>query len=354
MMKIILTTFACLLYGMTALAQSTEEGIVQLFGSCLSDWCSTSNTDYRMKAQKLCSDACRVKDKIMEDYVAKSGLSIKDYVVPNYLNAFENALDKGKLAVSIYGVEMIPKDAWESVSSYGNLSHDQEKKIAKEIVMVSGGITVKGSLNYHIKDLFYLHKGKIVKITPYEEVTDKKTGKTKVKVDFSDLGSLFWIKDRHYDAVGISIGYSNKFPLNLGFYRNISYLNIGIEAGGAFGSTIVGESEYKDAKTDVYDKGFYVLATPGLFLGHVTLNCGVGVVALQQKYINSDVSTGANKFYCMLKPSIEFNIPLSIGKDKHHSFDFMLCPRVAYNHVMKVNSMNCWEFGLCFRYYYGG
>jgi hypothetical protein len=332
-------------------AQTSEEIVVQQFGNYLSRWCSSNDTDYRMRAQKQCTDACRVNDKIMEDFVAKSGLSIKDYVIPNYLNAFENALDRGKLVVNMYGVEMIPKNEWESVSPYG---HNQERKIVKEIIIVSGGITVKGSLNYNIKDLFYLHKGKIVKITPYEEIIDKKTGKVKVKVDFSDLNSLFWVKDRHYDAVGISLGYSKNYPLNIGFYRNISYLNIGIEAGGAFGSTVVGESEYKGAKTDVYDKGFYVLATPGVFLGHVTFNCGFGVVALRQKYINSDVSTGANKFYGMLKPSVEFNIPLSIGKDKYHSFDFMLCPRVAYNYTMKVNSMNCWEIGLCFRYYYGG
>ena len=81
-------------------------------------------------------------------------------------------------------------------------------------------------MNYHIKDLYYIKRRKIVKITPYEEVTDPRTGKKKVKVDFSDL------VDEH--SLEVSYGYSSSFPMNIGISTNFSYFNIGIEYGMNF------------------------------------------------------------------------------------------------------------------------
>lgn len=56
-------------------------------------------------------------------------------------------------------------------------------KDVEEIDYISCNVYASGPLKYSIKDLFYVRKGKITKIAPYE--VDEKTHK--INVDLSDI-----------------------------------------------------------------------------------------------------------------------------------------------------------------------
>ena len=119
-----------------------------------------------MRAQRQCTDACRVNDKIMEDFVANSGLNIKDYVVPNYLNGFEDALGKGSVVINISNIRTIYKSEQSYAWSY-NTSANQQEKRSKDYVTVACDIRISGVLDYRVKDLYYIKKRKIVIINIY-------------------------------------------------------------------------------------------------------------------------------------------------------------------------------------------
>lgn len=340
--------------------QTGAEDIVYNFGNNLKTWCTTQNVIYRSKAQAQCTSACRVKDKIIEDYAIRKGLDIKNYVISSYLNCFEAAMTKGTINIVFSNVKTVSKNN-TVVSSYSG-SHTGAEKQMSEFEFISSEINVSGVLNYNIKNLYYISNGKIVKITPYEEVTDRKTGEKKVKIDLSDMINDFFydITDGDYNALGFYLGYSKSFPINFGVHYNWSLLNIGIELGYNWDKDALYIRDDGNNKETIKKKGLSCLVTPGIFLQYLTLNFGVGFANFERdrdfNYSINGTDTGINvetnikdeKMYFLMKPSLEFNIPVAMSKWEDPSF--FLCPRIAYLHAPNLKKINGWEFGLCFRY----
>lgn len=307
-----------------AYAQYGDMETVRQFGENLQLWCSTTDISYRSKIQDKCLSACRVKDEIMVDFARDYGLDIKDYVVSTYLNGFEKAMDIGTVVVDVSNIRIISSD--QQLYSYGYAKKEEER--AKNFTTIACNIKVRGTLNYDIKDLFYLQKGKILKITPYEEVVDKVTGKRKVKVDFSDLledtSTLgFTLNyDQHFQAGASIIGQSGLFICSLDFGFNTDSKKYYSDV-----MNMIDIMNYKRTKTE-YDPKMFITVTPGLFFKYVSVGCGVGFAMLNGKETVSDSefsqdeqgnwsgifgSNSSDVFACklMIRPQLRGFIPLS-------------------------------------------
>lgn len=288
MRKLYLLFFA--FFHIAAYAQYGDMEVVRQFGENLQLWCSTTSISYRPKVQEKCPSDCRVKDEIMVDFARSKGLSIEDYVVPNYLNCFEEAMGKGTVAVSVSNVRIITSDQ----QSYTYGSAKKEQKRAKNFTTIACDIKVSGVLNYDIKDLFYLQKEKILKITPYEEVVDTKTGKKKVKVDFSDLEDMSTLGftlnyDQHFQAGASIIGQSGLFICSLDFGFNLD--------SKKYYSDVMEMTDimnYKRTETE-YDPKMFITVTPGLFFKYVSVGCGLGFALLDSKETLSSSSFSVNE-----------------------------------------------------------
>lgn len=288
MRKLYLLFFA--FFHIAVYAQSGDVETVRQFGENLQLWCSTTNISYRPKIQNKCLSDCRVKDEIMVDFARNSGLSIKDYVVPNYLNGFEKAMDQGSVVIDVSNVRIISSE--QQSYSYGYAKKEEER--AKKFTTIACDIKVRGVLNYDIKDLFYLQKGKILKITPYEEVIDKVTGKKKVKVDFSDLEDISTIgftlnHNQHFQAGASIIGQYGLFICSLDFGFNMD--------SKKYYSDIMNMTDimnYERTETE-YDPKMFITITPGLFFKYVSVGCGVGVAMLDGKETISNSNFSQNE-----------------------------------------------------------
>lgn len=358
-MKKTIISILCLLCGLSTFGQSAEESVVRQFGSNLSYWCSTKDTDYRMRAQKQCTDACRVKDKIMEDFAVNSGLSVKDYVVPNYLNGFENALGNGTISISISNVRTISNQEQSYGVSNNSSFNKEEERRSKNFVTVACDITVTGAINYHIKDLYYIKKEKIVKITPYEEVKDEKTGKKKVLVDFSDLEDTSMLgfsinHDQHFPIGASIIGQSGWFMCSLDFGLNLDskkYLKEKMNLNNIM--------NYSYTQTE-YDPKMFLMLTPAVFLKYISVGCGIGFVWLDSKEVTSEkkttfnndgsysgytggsTSTDAATVEFMLRPQIKGYIPLSSSCN--------MSIGVGYDIIPKIKDLNGYNFSIGFHF----
>ena len=200
-MKRILIFFIHITICVSLNGQTAIESIVHQFGSNLRDWCLTKDTDYRMRAQMLCTEACRVEDKIMRDFISENNLNLRNFVIQSYLNGFEAALDNGSITIELKGIESISPVEWALDKS----TAQKKEKLTEDYAIFKCNIVVNGILNYDINDTYYLSKGldaKIVKITPFEEIADQKTGEKKVKVDFSGL-------DKHIKST------NKKYPMQV-------------------------------------------------------------------------------------------------------------------------------------------
>lgn len=342
MKKIIITMFY-LFCGIVAYGQSNDENVVRQFGNNLRDWCSTKDWDYRMRAQKQCTDACRVKDKIMETFGAKSGLSVKDYVVPNYLNGFEDALGKGSIILSMTNVRTISNNE----QAYSTSFLKQEEKRSKDFVTVACDITMSGALNFDVKNLYYIRKGKIVKITPYEEVIDKKTGKRKVKVDFSDLedGSMW----------GFSINHDQHFPVGVSAIGHLGFLELGgkdldwLILSIDLGVNLDSKKYMKDVTNIMnyksYDPKGFITVTPAVFLKYISIGCGVGIAYADEKETVSDgktttYNTGHAMFF-MARPQIRGYIPMG---------SFNISVGAGYDFIPRMKDLNGYNFSIGFHF----
>ena len=345
--------------------QTSEEIIVQQFGNYLSSWCSSNDTDYRMRAQKQCTDACRVKDKIMEDFVSNSGLNIKDYVVPNYLNGFEDALGKGSVTINISNIRTIYKSEQSYAWSYKTSVNQQEKR-SKDFVTVACDIRISGVLDYRVKDLYYIKKGKIVKIAPYVEETDQKTGKKRVRVDFSDL-------DDEYQTFGATYNYGKNWPIGLSLNYSYTRFMIGLDVGvntdkdKFYKHSLEMTDVMNFSKEDIeYDPLFYMTLTPSFYMKYFAVGCGAGFLYLNgTKTINhqqsSSFSSGSDgisisgtsssgysteescpKLKFMVRPTVKGFIPVSD--------QWFVSVSVGYDYVFGYKDKNGINFGLGLQY----
>ena len=336
MKKVFLST-VFLICGIASFGQTADESAVHQFGNSLRNWCSTKNINFRISAQKQCVDDCRANDKIMEDYARIYGLNVKDYVIPNYLNCFQEAMGKGTVNINIQNIRTIPREE-QAYSSYGKSSIEQEKQRSEKFATIVCDIAINGVMEYNLKDVYYVRKGRILKILPYEEETDPSTGKKKVKVDFSDL------VDEH--SLEVSYGYSSNFPMNIGVSTNFSYFNIGLEYGQNFSDEQLLHVKHTNfASSEIAGKYFYLLATPGVFLRYVTIDCGLGSVFATYKYESVYSSYDEKKYFFMAKPKMTLHIPISFGGSPRNEAVY-ISPHIGYQYVPKMSKLNCWEVGI--------
>lgn len=317
----------CLLLFSHIAAYAQEEDVyaVRRFGNSLQEWCSTEDISFRFRLQDMCASACRVKDEIMMDFARNSGISIKDYVVQNYLNGFETAMSRGKVTVDVSNIRVISSDQ-QSYSAYATRT---EERKARKFTTIACDVRVNGTLNYDIKDLFYVHKGEILKITPYEEVVDKKTGKKKVRVDFSDL---------YYNStIGFSYNYGQNFPVGGSFNYSTAGLPfmVSVDIGVNLDNDkyIIEKVDMKDIENydrvkKVFDPKCFLTITPQLYLRYFAIGCGVGLLYMdgteETTCSSSDSSAGskvslldyrnAEMFKPMIRPVAKGFIPLNIRR----------------------------------------
>lgn len=346
-MKKILLSTAFLIYGIASYGQTAEESIVYQFGSDLRNWCLTQNIDYRKDAQKRCVDDCRVVDKIMEDYALIDGLRSKDYVIPNYLNCFQVAMGKGSVNIDIQNVRTISREE-QAYFLHGESTIEQEKQRSKEFTTIVCEMAIDGVMEYpNLKDVYYVRKGRILKILPYEEETDPSTGKKKVKVDFSDL------VDEH--SLEISYGYSNHFPLNVGVSTNFSYFNIGVEYGMNFSDELLDTKKHTNYATSTLERSkyWYLMVTPGVYFRYASIDCGLGNIFAKYNYnyesIYTSYSNSEKKNYFIMKPKVTFHIPIPLNFSSRTEHMY-ISPHIAYQHVPKCSALNCWEVGIGIRF----
>ena len=74
-MKKAITLILCSFYFIFLYGQSNGAIIVQRFGNNLKYWCSSKKIMYRLEAQRLCTEECRVNNEIIQDFVKNSGLN---------------------------------------------------------------------------------------------------------------------------------------------------------------------------------------------------------------------------------------------------------------------------------------
>ena len=327
--------------GISSFGQTMEEGVVREFGDNLHNLCSSQDLIYFNRAQNLCDKACRVKDKIMEDFIRKSG--VKSDLVQTYLQEFHNARKKGGVNVSVSNVRIIRKDEQAYSDHYGVSTREQEAQRSKKYTTVACEIVTNGTLTYQVQDLYYVHKGQIVKITPYE--VDPNTGK--VKVDFSDLVS------EH--SLEVSYGYSSRFPMNIGVSTNFSYFNIGVEYGMNFSEELLTTQKHTNFATSTLERGkyWYIMATPGVYLRYASIDFGMGNVFAKYNYNYESVYTSSSnsvkKNYFIMKPKLTFNMPIPLNF-KSKTERLYITPHVAYQYVPKCSELNSWEFGIGIRF----
>ena len=346
-MKKHLFSLFTLFFALSAYGQTKEENVVRQFGNNLQSWCSTNNIDFRKRAKGQCANECRVRDKIMDYFAAKSNLSLNNFVVNNYLNGFQDAMGTGKLNISISNLRVIPAEEQIYSFSYGTSAYQKEKRYSEEYVAIACEVLVTGTLDYNIKDVYYVREDKILKIDPYKERVDPNTGKTKVEVDFSDL------VEEH--SLEVSYGYSSNFPLNIGISTNFSYFNIGVEYGMNFSNEQIGFKKHTNYATSTLERGkyWYLMATPGVYLRYASIDCGLGNVFAKYNYNYESVYTSSSsserKNYFIMKPKVTFHIPIPFGVSPRDEVLY-ISPHIGYQYIPKCSTLNCWEVGIGIRF----
>ena len=340
-MKKELLSLLLLIYGISISGQTIDEGVVKEFGSNLQNLCSTQDMIYFDRAQKLCVNECRVKDKIMEDFIRNSG--VKSDLVQTYLQGFHNARKKGVVNINFSNVRTINRSEQAYSSHYGASTPEQEAQRAQNFTTVACEIIINGALNFQVQDLYYIYHGKVKKITPYE--VDHNTGK--VKVDFSDL------VDEH--SLEVSYGYSSRFPMNIGVSTNFSYFNIGVEYGMNFSEELLSTQKHTNFATSTLERGkyWYLMATPGVYLRYASIDCGLGNVFARYNYNYESVYTSSSnsekRNYFIMKPKLTVHIPIPLDFSSRTE-KLYISPHVGYQYVPKCSVLNCWEFGIGVRF----
>ena len=346
------------------LGQGIPESIVDQFGKNLSDWCSSNDIDYRIKAENLCDEGCRVYDTIIEDFMASSGFTIKNYVIKNYLNAFESALNDGTFKVEIRDIRIVRTDeqtygSTNEANSYKKsttLSYSRQREVASKVPVVACNVVITGSsMNYNIRDVYYLKKNKIVRIEPYKEIEDKKTGKKKVVVDFSDLEDI--------TLFGVSINHDQHFPLGFSISGQQGWFMCSLDFGFNLDSKeyIYEKMDFKDvmnydSEKRIYNPKFYAAVTPSLFIKYVSIGCGIGFGYFSceetQSFSNctlddngkfksvsrSTTTNDLSKFKLLIRPQLNGFIPLNDS--------FRLSIGVGYDYFPGMKDINGYSFSL--------
>ncbi len=322
-------------------AQSPVQ-IVQKYGDNLHSWAKTSNDGiYRSSIERLCNKGTLFKDKLIHQLAKEKYGDLESYQLATFLNCIQKLVDE-RISITLDNIKFVNKNQVSVVNSNSR----NIKLLESELQFASCDVNISGSFSYHGSILIYIRNGKITKVDDYV-VKVNTVGEKKVKADFSDLLDLKDMYYGEYDAIGAYVGYSKYFPFSFGFSYNFSIFNIGLESGVNFSDKTLVVKENSDEKETISQGGAYLVASPGVFLRYVTFNLGMGIAIKNKSNYNykSRNTDGTPNLYFLMKPSVEINIPFTIGLA-----DVFICPKVSYIHVPKLKQNNCWEIGLGFRY----
>ncbi len=322
-----------------------SEYVVRSFGANMQSWGQTSKLEYQKNLQKLCDGAksVRVCDEIVETLASKNGyIGVGgSYFLETYLNCLIKEIKKG-----IH----IQYSNFKTVHATETTVYD-----TRGLELITCDIVISGSVNYNVKDLFYVRNGKISKIDKYEETIDKHTGKRKVVVDFSGI-------DFDDEAFAITYNYSKSFPLGLSFEYAWPWFRLGLDVGVDFKKDqyILDDVKMTDIMhyertKKILDPKCYVTVTPSLYFKYVSVGCGVGALYMSGKKEESSSSYSSSngisssgttfatqdceKLNFMLRPVIKGFIPISE--------DYMsIVISAGYDYIFGYKEKNGLNFGI--------
>ena len=340
---ILLVLFSCLVLGIQA---QKSEYVVRSFATNMQSWGQTSKLEYQQNLKKLCDGAksVRVADEIVESLAAKNGYmgNSGSYFLETYLNCLIKEIKKGI---------NIQYSNFRTINTSETTVYD-----TKGLDLIACNIVISGAVNYNVKDLFYVRNGKISKIDKYEETIDR-TGKQKVKVDFSGI-------DFADEAYSLTYNYSKNFPVGLSFDYAWPWFRLGFDFGIDFKKDryILDDVNFTDIMNykrtrKTLDPKFYVTATPSLYFRYVSVGCGVGVLYMSGKEEKSSSSYSSSssggvsssgyssttqectKLNFMLRPVIKGFIPVS-----EDYLDIVV--NIGYDYVFGYKEKNGLNFGI--------
>lgn len=332
-MKKLLLLFCFTIFGhILVFSQKQPEDVVSNYAQCLNTWFSTKNIKYANEIERLSSGrSFRVNDRIIYDYARRKGMPVLEhYDIDDHIMCLKDVLISNKINLQI-----------SNISRQYNVSYSDDN--SRKLYYVSCSVNADGASTLSGQELFYIRKfdGKIVKIGPYKEMTNQKTGKKEVVIETSDID---WdgIAAGEYNSIGLSYGYSSTFPLNIGINANFSYFNIGFEFGKRFSNTPLYFKEHTNfATSEIGGKYYSLMVTPGVFLRYVSIDCGLGSAVTSYKYNSVYGSSEENKYFFMMKPKLTGNIPIPFEEE------FMyITPHVGYQYVPNYGILNSWEIGV--------
>lgn len=328
-------------------AQSTY--IVQQFGENLSNWAANKNASSALQSlENLCckKPAFRIGDNIMQSLAQKNGISKTDtYLWGNYVQCLQKEVDKG---IKI------------QISNIRSIFEDQVNMPYKGFQYASCSIKMSGSSNFDESALFILKDGKIAKIQNYETTIDVRSGKRKIKVDWSGIDL-----DENTEGFGVSYNYSKAFPIGASvtftIWKFLLSADIGVNRDDDLYTTQKVDFnnilDYSVTRGE-YDLKYYITFTPAFYLKYFAIGCGFGYASLEKteytdgysvsvaddKTVSSSYSqvTGGDKYKFMLRPTIRGFIPCNDN--------FFISLSVNYDWILQYKGKSNISFGIGFHY----
>lgn len=321
------------------------ECVVRSFATNMQLWVQTSKLEYQRNLQRLCDGKkkIRVADEIVGDLATKNGYpGVKGaYLLETYLNCLLKEIKKGIT---------IQYSNYRTISAFETTTSD-----TRGLNLIACDVVVSGAVNYKVKDLFYVRDGKISKIDKYEETIDRRTGRRKVKVDFSDI-------DFADEAYSLTYNYSKSFPVGLSFDYAWPWFRLGLDFGIDFKKDqyVIDDVNFTDIMNydrtkKTLDPKCYITVTPSLYFRYFSIGCGVGALFMtgtEEHCYSSYASSGGtsvsgssslhsdcSKLNVMLRPVAKGYIPVS-----DEGLDVVVS--VGYDYVFGYKEKNGLNFGV--------
>lgn len=325
-----------------------DKYIVSQFGTNLSNWASGQNPFLAFeKIESLCSSnkpTFCIADTLIKTLAQKNGMSTsKHYPLNMFLTWMQTEIDNG---VSI------------KLSNINTVSHSEINNPIDGYGYVSCNISISGSMNLDETALFILTNNKIASIQNYVRIVDKKNGKHKIEIDWSDFDIEL---DEDTEGWGLSYNYSKAFPVGASVaytkWKFMIGLDFGINTDKKLYTTqkvdFINIVDYKITRGE-YDLKYYITATPSFYLKYFSIGWGVGYAYFKgTKYtkdngitINPDgtaVQIGSSnsiddfKYKVMMRPTVKGYIPCSEN--------FFISLSVNYDWILGCKEKSSISFG---------
>lgn len=192
--------------------------------------------------------------------------------------------------------------------------------------------------------------GTISQTTNKTVTIPQKSCKDKFNNFMDDFVDIFIPNDNTF---GYEYTYAQNFPLVVSVGGTSSYFSIVAELGFNFDS--------KEYYVQNYNPECYLVISPGIHLGVLSLNCGIGVLGSSyydiiigdttyfgdettsiSGSITLETSIKTYKAHLILKPSITGFIPIFD--------DYYITINAGYNYLPNFKELNGWSFGIGFRF----